>query len=138
MSIEADIRNFVRGKTKDVTPHYIHSNDTLPATDLMGHRQRPIQEVLQAADMHMPDADIFLRDKQIEIESLCSRLEHRATMMRERAEEFDKLAHLMRSKQFPQARAIIESIEDHASGMRRLLREHAHIEPTRVSEEGNA
>jgi len=66
-----------------------------------------------------------------EVETLSDQLRHRADMMRRRADEFDKMADSLidaYEKHSGRSNEIVQTCEN----IKDTLKEHAHIEPTKV------
>lgn len=114
-------------RRKDLSNHHIPTPDGVPS----------MQEMMDAADREASANDItvdhprYVRDAGVENDDLAGRLRHRATMMRQRADQFDLLADQFVDSHLRSLEAAVRSYDELGGRIRRLLEEHKHVEPTR-------
>jgi len=112
-------------RRKDVTPHHI------PQPEVMS-----MQEILDAADRAGADSDLvidhyrYLRDVDVQNDDVAGRLRHRATLMRQRADQFDQMADKYREA-CASLESAVRSYDELSIRILRTLEEHKHVEPTK-------
>lgn len=120
---------FFRGK--DLTPHHLKPNDTLPA--FVHPKEKPLSEITAAVDAQ----DVALQEVEFsrmlsrEVRDKADRLRHRADMMRRRAIEFDNMADDA-EKGLDDALSSNGAVVKLVYQIEDLLYEYAHIEPKRT------
>lgn len=121
----------VRGK--DVTPHHI-PNTNLRLGEFTTDIKPLDKGVLDRADASLvsTDSGSYLRDVGVSTADLVGRLRHRATLMRQRADEFDTMADLHEGASFQSVRTAIERHDELSQEIEALLKRHAHVNPTAV------
>lgn len=124
-------------RRKGVTPHHITTEEHTLGDILERARQlptEPIQRVLDRVDASLLGADgsVYLRDTGVHNADLTGRLRHRATMLRQRADELDSLADLYEGPGIQHLRSAVETYAEQTSEIETLLRSYAHVNPTAI------
>jgi hypothetical protein len=121
---------------KDVAPHHITPEEHTLGDILAraSHVQEPIADLLARADASLLGADCsdFLRNVGVHVDDMASRLRHRATMLRQRADELDTLGDNLEGPCAQLVRSTIETYSEQCNEIEVLLRSYAHVNPTAV------
>lgn len=102
-------------------------------SDAVKDTAEPLSSILKRVDIN--DLEVihkhYLNLLDAEVESLVSRMRHRSSLLRVKADELDMQADVI-SNNKKETIADNQSLMQHAEMIEELLRKYAHIEPTRV------
>lgn len=111
---------------KDVSNHHIPTGEVPSMQDMLDAAER--EDKVHRDINHYG----YLRDVGVANEDLASRLRHRATLMRLRADQFDDIADRYRDAHLASLEAAVRAYDELSISIQRLLEEHKHVEPTKV------
>lgn len=112
---------------KDVSAHHIPTPEVPSMQDILD-----AAEASENALTSDPDHYGYLRNIGVSNDDLASQLRQRAMLMRQRADEFDEIADRYREQHLRQLESVVRSYDETTISIIRLLKEHKHVEPTKV------
>lgn len=91
-----------------------------------------LSQMLAKIDNDEIREDVFLAAVVNELASKADRLRHRATLMRQRADEFDEYADDIENNRIESVKEYVFTLMQHIHEIEAVLRKHAHVEPSKV------